>query len=150
MKVAGIDHINIVVTAEQLPVVAAFYQHVIGLTPGPRAVSRRNGAWLYCGEQAIIHLSEVEESPIATADSHFNHVALACSGLVAGLSRLKEHGVDYTMEYRDPPGMTQLFFYDPVGIRIELNFAGEHSDAPGQNRWVAETTFKSAPYCRGE
>jgi len=128
MKVSGISHINIVVTAEQLPAVTTFYQQVIGLTQGFRTVSRRNGAWLYCGDQAIIHLSEVTEQPTTTLNSHFNHVALACSGLEAGLERLKNHDIPYTMEYRTPPGMTQLFFFDPVGIRIELNFAGEKID----------------------
>lgn len=125
MKVAGINHINIVVTAEQLPEVTAFYEQVIGLTQGFRTVSKRNGAWLYCGNQAIIHLSEVPESPAPTLNSHFNHVALTCAGLEAGIERLKTHHIAYTMEYRTPPGMTQLFLFDPVGIRIELNFAGE-------------------------
>ncbi len=125
MKIAGINHINIVVTAEQLPTVTAFYEQVIGLTQGFRTVSKRNGAWLYCGDQAIIHLSEVVEPPTSTLNSHFNHVALTCSDLEAGIERLKAHNISYTMEYRTPPGMTQLFFFDPVGIRIELNFAGE-------------------------
>lgn len=142
MKVAGINHINIVVTAQQLPVVTAFYEQVIGLRLGPRAISRRNGAWLYCDGQPIIHLSEVLELPISPIGSHFNHIALACSGLEEGLSKLRGHGIDYVMEYRDPPGMTQLFFYDPVGIRIELNFAGERSDAPEQVNLVASTTGK--------
>jgi catechol 2,3-dioxygenase-like lactoylglutathione lyase family enzyme len=125
MKVAGINHINIVVTAEQLPVVTAFYEQVLGLHQGFRTVSKRNGAWLYGGEQAIIHLSEVVDQPATSINSYFNHVAFSCSGLEAALERLANHQVDYSMEYRTPPGMTQLFFYDPVGIRIELNFAGE-------------------------
>lgn len=139
MKVTGINHINIVVTAAQLPEVTAFYEQVVGLVQGPRAISRRNGAWLYCdgGNQPIIHLSEVQEPPSSTVGSHFNHLALACSGLDAGLARLRQHGVVYIMEYRDPPGMTQLFFYDPVGIRIELNFAGERIDAPEQISLIA-------------
>lgn len=137
MEVAGINHINIVVTARQLPVVTAFYEQVIGLRQGPRAISRRNGAWLYCGGQPIIHLSEVLEPPGSPVGSHFNHIALGCSGLEAGLARLKRHGIDYTMEYREPPGMTQLFFYDPVGIRIELNFPGERIDAPEQVNLIA-------------
>lgn len=125
MKVSGINHINIIATARQLPELVAFYEQVIGLKQGFRTVSKRNGAWLYCGDQAIIHLSEVPEPPAGTANSHFNHVALTCSGLEAAIERLKTHNIPYTMEYRTPPGMTQLFFVDPVGIRIELNFAGE-------------------------
>jgi len=125
MNVLGINHINIEVTADQLPVMIKFYEEVLGLTQGFRTVSKRNGCWLYCSNQAIIHLSEVQKLPATSIDSHFNHVALACSGAEASIERLKKHRIDYTMEYRTPPGMTQLFFFDPVGIRIELNFAGE-------------------------
>lgn len=143
MRVSGINHINIVVTAEQLPEVTAFYEQVVGLVQGQRAISRRNGAWLYCDNQPIIHLSEVQELPSSTIGSHFNHIALACSGLEAGLARLKQHGVSYIMEYRDPPGMTQLFFYDPVGIRMELNFSGERIDAPEQTYLIADQPEQS-------
>jgi len=89
MNIAGINHINIVVTAAQLPVAIAFYEQVLGLSQGFRTVSKRNGAWLYCGDQAIVHLSEVPEPPATTINSHFNHIALTCSGLEAGLARLK-------------------------------------------------------------
>lgn len=128
MNIIGINHINIVVTEAQLPIAISFYEQVLGLSQGFRTVSKRNGAWLYCGDQAIVHLSVVPEQPASTVTSHFNHIALTCSGLESSLAQLKKHAVDFTMEYRTPPGMTQLFFYDPVGIRIELNFAGEKLD----------------------
>lgn len=125
MKVSGINHINIVVTPEQLPEVTAFYEQVIGLTQGLRAVSRRNGAWLYCNDTAIIHLSVVEESPYTGSDSHFNHVALACTGVDSCLQTLERHNIAYDIDYKSEPEMTQVFIFDPVGIRVELNFAGE-------------------------
>lgn len=125
MDLLGINHINIVVTDPQLPEVVAFYEQVLGLTQGVRAVSKRNGAWLYCHGTAIIHLSVVGQPPYAGKDTHFNHVALSCQGVHEWMQHLDRHAIRYDVDYRPAPEMSQLFFYDPAGIRIELNFAGE-------------------------
>ncbi|PPD39416.1 MAG: hypothetical protein CTY16_19105 [Methylobacter sp.] len=125
MDISGINHINIVVTSAQLPDVVAFYEQIIGLRQGLRAVSKRNGAWLYCHDTAIIHLSVVEQAPYTGKDTLFNHVALSCSGVTGWVGHLNRHAVHFDIDYRPSPEMTQLFLYDPVGIRIELNFAGE-------------------------
>jgi catechol 2,3-dioxygenase-like lactoylglutathione lyase family enzyme len=125
MQTLGINHINIVVTAAQLPAVVAFYEQIIGLKQGGRAASKRDGAWLYCGDAAIIHLSVVEQSPYSGRDTHFNHVALACTGVADFVQCLDSANIAYETDYRSPPEMTQIFLHDPVGIRIELNFAGE-------------------------
>jgi catechol 2,3-dioxygenase-like lactoylglutathione lyase family enzyme len=126
MKVSGINHINIVVTAEQFPRMVAFYEQNIGLIKGQRAVSKRDGAWLYCGGIApIIHLSVVEEAPYAGSDAHFNHVALTCTDVDECLKTLVSNNIPHTIDHRSPPDMTQVFVTDPVGTKIELNFAGE-------------------------
>jgi len=125
MKISGINHINIVLTEAQLADVVAFYVDVIGLTQGLRAPSRRNGAWLYSDGKAIIHLSVVEESLYQGSNTHFNHVALGCSGVDDLLTGLAQQNIAYEIDYRSPPEMTQVFLYDPVGVKVELNFPGE-------------------------
>lgn len=125
MELLGINHINIVVTATQLPLMVAFYEQIIGLRQGQRAVSKRDGAWLYCHDTAIIHLSVVEAAPYAGRDALFNHVALSCTGVAAWMGHLNQHAIPYEIDYRPSPEMSQLFLYDPAGVRIELNFAGE-------------------------
>jgi len=125
MDISGINHINIVVTSDKLADVVAFYEHIIGLKQGMRAASKRNGAWLYCGNAAIIHVSVVENPPYPGADTPFNHVALSCSGVDSCLETLARNAIPYTIDFRSPPEMTQIFVFDPAGIRIELNFTGE-------------------------
>jgi catechol 2,3-dioxygenase-like lactoylglutathione lyase family enzyme len=127
MAVAGIDHINIEVTAEQLPVVKAFYEDVMGLKSGFRAASKRDGAWLYAGNSPLIHLSVSEDWMNESDKIHFNHVAFTCSGLAEFVAGLDKKVIRYQLEQRSLADreMTQIFFYDPVGIKIELNFAGE-------------------------
>jgi catechol 2,3-dioxygenase-like lactoylglutathione lyase family enzyme len=127
MPITGINHINIEVTAEQLPVVKAFYEDVMGLKLGFRAKSKRDGAWLYAQDQPVIHLSVTEDFMNEADKIHFNHVAFACNGLAQFKRDLDIQQVQYTLEQRSlaDKEMTQIFFYDPVGIKIELNFAGE-------------------------
>jgi catechol-2,3-dioxygenase len=127
MPIIGINHINIEVTAEQLPKVKAFYDHVLGLKPGFRSASKRDGAWLYAQNQPVIHLS-VTEDPMNESDKiHFNHLAFACSGLAQLKRDLDLNKIQYSLEQRSlaDKEMTQIFFFDPVGIKIELNFVGE-------------------------
>jgi catechol 2,3-dioxygenase-like lactoylglutathione lyase family enzyme len=127
MAVTGINHINIEVTAEQLPKMKAFYEDALGLKPGFRSASKRDGAWLYAANAPVIHLSVTEDWMNETDKIHFNHVALACTGLAGFVRDLDLNNIQYSLEQRSlaDKEMTQIFFYDPVGIKIELNFAGE-------------------------
>jgi catechol 2,3-dioxygenase-like lactoylglutathione lyase family enzyme len=127
MKVLGINHINIVLTEEQLAQEIAFYEQVLGLTPGYRAPSTRNGAWLYSAfnEVALIHLSVIGTEEDVSGENHFHHVALTCTGVDATLKLLADNAIAYRFEQRNAPAMTQIFIVDPVGIRVELNFPGE-------------------------
>lgn len=127
MSIAGINHVNIEVTAEQLPKVKAFYEDVLGLTPGFRAVSKRDGAWLYAQNTPVIHLSVTEDWMNESDKIHFNHVAFACTGLAEFMNDFSKKNIKHSIEQRSLADreMTQIFLYDPVGIKIELNFAGE-------------------------
>jgi catechol 2,3-dioxygenase-like lactoylglutathione lyase family enzyme len=127
MKVLGINHINIVLTEEQLAEEIAFYERVLGLTPGYRAPSTRNGAWLYSkhNEVALIHLSVISPDQDVSGENHFHHLALTCTDVDAYLKLLADNAIPHRLEQRWAPEMTQIFIVDPVGIRIELNFPGE-------------------------
>lgn len=127
MKVLGINHINIVLTEEQLGQEVAFYGQILGLTPGYRARSTRNGAWLYSDYNgvAVIHLSVIGPDEDVSGENHFHHVAFTCEDLDATLKTLAEHAIPHRLEQRNAPEMTQIFLVDPVGVRLELNFAGQ-------------------------
>ena len=127
MPIAGINPINIKLSAEELPKMKAFYQDVLGMTLGFRAKSKRDGAGLYAGDTPAVHFSVTEDWLNKQDKGHFNHVAFACNGLAEFKSELDRKGLQYMLEVRDLENkpMTQIFFHDPVGIKIELNFAGE-------------------------
>jgi catechol 2,3-dioxygenase-like lactoylglutathione lyase family enzyme len=131
MKVSAINHINIVLTEEQLPKALAFYAQILGLTPGYRAPSNRNGAWLYSEHNAVamLHLSVIGLDEDVSGENHFHHIAFTCADVDSCLKILVDNNIDHRLEQRWAPKITQIFIVDPVGIRIELNFPDEKAQA---------------------
>ena len=56
-----LDHVNI--RTANLAVLRRFYNEVLGMKDGARPPFKFGGAWLYCGEQAAVHLVEVASPP---------------------------------------------------------------------------------------
>jgi catechol 2,3-dioxygenase-like lactoylglutathione lyase family enzyme len=104
-----------------------FYRDLLGLTPGPRPPFTFPGAWLYAGGQPILHLvggRPREELRRGVID----HMAFSATGLRDTLGRLAARGVEHECRRIAGGGTWQLFFFDPNGARVELDFA---ADEPG-------------------
>ena len=56
MPIRHLDHVNIVTS--KLDEMVAWYQTVLGLRSGPRPEFPFDGAWLYAGNIAVVHLVE--------------------------------------------------------------------------------------------
>ncbi len=85
----------------------------------------RRGFWLYEGDAPIIHLSESNQHSANERPGYLDHVAFKLTGLVDLQEKLGGLGVTYTSNYIDELDMTQLFFTDPAGLKLEANFSGE-------------------------
>ncbi|MDJ0780347.1 MAG: hypothetical protein QNJ22_00165 [Desulfosarcinaceae bacterium] len=128
MHITRLDHYNIRAPQAVIDAVVVFYREVLALTPGPRPDFGIPGVWLYQGAYPIVHLT-VDEAAVAPAENtHFNHVAFRCVGLKTYLDRLAARRVAYTAAYISELEMTQVFFFDPAGIQIELDFLNETTD----------------------
>lgn len=131
MPVARLDHVTIRTRDVQRSV--AFYRDIVGLEPGPRPRFSFDGAWLYAHGVPVVHLvdrdARVRENP--AADGVIDHFAFAATGLAAYLETLRAHGVAFDLKQLPPgvpqSGTRQLFFRDPDGARIELDFAPSES-----------------------
>jgi catechol 2,3-dioxygenase-like lactoylglutathione lyase family enzyme len=120
-----IDHINIAAPFELLERVRDFYCAVLGLEDGFRPDFTFRGFWLYSGDKPLVHLSERSDRQAAHQPGHLDHVAFRSSGLGALKSQLASHGIDYRSGYIAEFNMTQLFFRDPAGTGLEVNFPDE-------------------------
>jgi catechol 2,3-dioxygenase-like lactoylglutathione lyase family enzyme len=121
VPVVGLDHYALLTSNPERT--TRFYTEVVGLEVGYRPELSFPGVWLYAGGQPIIHV--VFDKPIATRETGaVDHLALKATGDVsAALARLDAHGVEYTSRKLQRTGVTQVFFRDPDGVGVELNFA---------------------------
>ena len=122
--IGGLDHINIETT--DLDASTRFYEDILGLENGWRPGFDVPGAWLYVGDQPVIHLvvrDAVDNGPTGA----IHHVALKATGLEAMTERLQQSGVAFKKTVVPDLGVTQLFIDDPNGVTLELNFYAEHS-----------------------
>ena len=122
MSILGIDHINIATPAPLLEQVRDFYQEILGLQDGFRPAFSGPGYWLYAGSKPVVHLSERNEQFTRGGQGHLDHVAFEGRDLDAMRGRLRRAGVDFRHSYIQELELDQLFFTDPAGTGLEVNF----------------------------
>lgn len=60
------DHVNI--CTRNLDRMIAWYGDILGLRPGARPPFAFEGAWLYIGDSAVVHLVQVDTDPRSGGD----------------------------------------------------------------------------------
>src|ERR1700751_3368972 len=122
MQIQRMDHFTIV--TDRLDETLAFYA-MPGLHAGARPNFGGPGAWLYGGQQPILHVSEVATMPEPRRGS-LDHMAYHAQGLLATTRLLQERGIAHRLIRTPAPfRMWQLFFMDPNGVYVELDFDPE-------------------------
>lgn len=126
MPVLGFSHYNLRAPRPLLETLRDFYVEVVGLSVGHRPPFRSHGYWLYAGEQAVLHLSEAlpGEPHTAHVQSTFDHTAFSCAGPSDYERLLSSKGIRYERAEVPATRQRQLFFSDPAGNGVELNFDG--------------------------
>ncbi|HOY21875.1 MAG TPA: hypothetical protein PK002_01915 [Cellvibrio sp.] len=120
-----IEHINISAPMDLLTQVRDFYCNIFGLSEGFRPKSTIGGFWLYSGERALIHLAESSEHYHNEKQGYLDHIAFQTTGLESVISKLNAAKIEFTRDYFPEINMTQLFFKDPAGTGVEVNFLDE-------------------------
>lgn len=119
MAIDGMNHFTVL--TQDLEATRNFYIDILGLKEGYRPPLGFPGAWLYCGEQAVLHVIAGRPMPKEAA-CVIDHMAFSGSNLSATTTRLKENGIPYELRKQADSGTWQLFCYDPSGARVELDF----------------------------
>jgi len=122
MPATAMNHFTIL--TDDVDATIAFYGDLLGLTPGARPPLNFPGAWLYAGEQPILHVVGGRSRAELTAGV-IDHMAFTSEGLAETIAKLDARGLRY--DCRHPPGREtwQLFFHDPNGARVEMDFAAD-------------------------
>ncbi|MGS0742655.1 VOC family protein [Glaciimonas sp. GG7] len=125
MPAIALNHYNLRAPRELMEQLKTFYCEMVGLKQGERPPFNSFGYWLYAGEHPVLHLSEtrpgqlLDISPMTT----FDHAAFSCVNQAEMEARLATHEVQYKLVQVPLTGQTQIFFKDPAGNGVELNFA---------------------------
>ena len=126
MQVERIDHFTIVAQPAEIEQLKAFYCKVLGLAPGPRPDFAFPGYWLYPPTGGpLVHLAGITGRALpqgAHATGKFDHVSFRTTGLQEFRKHLE--ALDIATQEAPVPGfpLHQVFFRDPVGIKVELTF----------------------------
>lgn len=125
MTIEGMNHFTVL--TDDVPKTVGFYGSVLGLVPGERPNLNFPGAWLYAQGQAILHIVGGRPQE-ALRPGVIDHIAFSGRGLAATLQNLTAHQVEYICRRQVGSGVWQVFFFDPNGARVELDFDAEESD----------------------
>jgi catechol 2,3-dioxygenase-like lactoylglutathione lyase family enzyme len=123
MPLTQLNHVT--VRTADLDGTRDFYSDVLGLKEGPRPPLAFPGYWLYCGEQAVVHLvppSGQIGAGEGDATGNFDHVAFVAEDFDEMRERFRRLGLRF--RENEVPGirLRQLFVQDPNKVMIEINF----------------------------
>ena len=139
MPVGKLDHYSI----RTLDIEASrrFYTEVMGFSVGFRPPFKFPGIWLYNGAQypettGVVHIIGIDpKDPQGLKDylgdrdvaslqgtGSVDHMAFAATGLTDMRTRLQGHNIACRERTVPSLGIHQVFFEDPSGVTIELNY----------------------------
>ncbi len=139
MPISHIEHI--LVAADDIDATRDWYARVLGLRSGPHPDFGFPVHWMYAGGVAVVHIGpsaraagERQKEYLGRTSQDggvgtgaLDHVAFRATGLQAMMEHLRREGVPFSQRRANGQALFQLFFYDPNGIKIELNYAAEEA-----------------------
>src|SRR4051812_16793660 len=140
MALSHIEHF--LVAADDIDATRDWYGRVLGMRAGPHPDFGFPVHWMYIGEQDVVHIGpsaknagEIQKKYLGRASQDagsgtgaIDHIAFRATGLPQMLSHLKAEKVPFTQRRANGQALFQLFFHDPNGIKIELNYAAAEAE----------------------
>jgi catechol 2,3-dioxygenase-like lactoylglutathione lyase family enzyme len=139
MPISHIEHF--LVAADDIDATRDWYARILGMTSGPHPDFGFSVHWMYVGAVDLVHIGpsakmagENQKQYLgrtsqggASGTGAIDHIAFRATGLRQMLEHLRAEGVPFTQRRANGQALLQVFFYDPNGIKIELNYAAEEA-----------------------
>ena len=120
MALLRFDHVNL--RTANLAGMTEFYCAVLGLRVGPRPAFPFGGAWLYCGDHAVVHLVEVAVAPQPNGALRLEHFAFSAEGFEEFVATLTAANVEHRISKLLGTETRQVNLHDPDGNRVHFDF----------------------------
>ena len=146
MPVGKLDHYSI--RTPEVEASRRFYTEVMGFSVGFRPPFQFPGIWLYNGAQypettGVVHNIGIDPNdPQGLKDylgdrdvtslqgtGTVDHMAFVATGLADMRARLQNHGIAFRERTVPSLGIHQVFFEDPSGVTLELNYPAAETAA---------------------
>jgi catechol 2,3-dioxygenase-like lactoylglutathione lyase family enzyme len=128
MPATTMNHFTIL--TDDVPGTIRFYADLLGLSDGPRPPFDFPGAWLYAGDVPILHVIGGRPRAELTAGV-IDHMAFTAVGLSDTLAKLTARNLQHVCRRLVGAGTWQVFFNDPNGARVELDFDASETQHAG-------------------
>ena len=122
MSVQGMNHFTVL--TDDLEATKQFYCDLLGFEVGPRPNFQFPGYWLWVGDQPILHVIHRKELN-EVRGGVIDHMAFTAHDLADTLALLTARNIAHTCRRLVGAGTWQVFFFDPNGARVELDFAAD-------------------------
>ncbi|HYX65573.1 MAG TPA: VOC family protein [Burkholderiales bacterium] len=154
MPLSHIEHF--LIAADDLDATRDWYTRVLGMQPGPHPEFGFPVHWMYLGGVDVVHIGpsakhagEIQKQYLGRTSQAtgagtgaIDHIAFRAKGLRQMIQHLRAEGVPFNQRRANGQALFQLFFHDPNGIKIELNF--DAAEAEG----IAPELMASDLICR--
>lgn len=134
MPLTHLEHF--LVAADDIDATRDWYARVLGMTSGAHPDFGFPVHWMYLGGVDVVHIGPSAREAGARQREYLgrtsqasaqgtgaiDHIAFRATGLAATRQHLAREGVTFSERQANGQALYQLFFYDPNGIKIELNF----------------------------
>ena len=140
MPLSHIEHI--LVAADDIDATRDWYARVLGMKSGPHPDFGFPVHWMYIGDVDVVHIGPSAKAAsqrqkeylgrtsqdAGTGTGALDHIAFRATGLRTMMDHLRKEGVPFSQRRANGQALYQIFFYDPNGIKIELNYSASEAE----------------------
>src|SRR5689334_9997494 len=150
MPVSHIEHF--LIAADDIDATRDWYARMLGMRPGPHPDFGFPVHWMYLGERDVVHIGpsakqadEIQKKYLGRTSQDsgsgtgaIDHIAFRATGLRQMLEHLRAEKVPFTQRRANGQALFQVFFYDPNGIKIELNYDASEAEGVSPDLMASE------------
>lgn len=154
MPLSHIEHF--LIAADDLDATRDWYARVLGMQPGPHPDFGFPVHWMYLGGVDVVHIGpsaknagEIQKRYLgrtsqasAAGTGAIDHIAFRATGLAQTIEHLRKEKIAFSQRRANGQALFQLFFHDPNGIKIELNFDAAEAEGIAPELMASELIGK--------